>query len=247
MRKQIITILLIFPLMLTTAAICRGQDECLTLLKEVFRKVSMNDLPEDGKAYCFEYSVAVNMADKSSSSSNVKVYLSKNYMQVLSDQAEIYQDLTNSFTVIPMRKMIYWGDSQLGRKDDAGRNATGDMTLLKEKVLDNSRVKLCRSATGQGYDREIVIEPEAQVKEKFQIQEVRFLINTGRKTIRETLITYTEGSQYRSVLITYTTIDYDCRKAKPNSASKAKIFKSDGTLQPEYAGYKVVDVRASKK
>lgn len=240
--------LIAFVLLLLLCSYKEKQDDTMLLLKEIYNKVSLQELPKDNRVYFFDYEVNVQLANpqRTESKSRVKVYLSKGHFEILSNQMSVYQDLKNSFTVLPLRKEIYWNESQFAKKDSSKAGAPGDqsnLSFLNGQVFDHCKIISSSDIKGEHFNKEIVLQPDENIRKLYKIEEVRFLIHTSKKTIKETLIKYAKGGQFDHVAITYYNIDYDYGKADLGGPVKSKIFKSNGDLQPQYSQYRVVDNR----
>ncbi len=219
-------------------------EDCLEELKGIFSRFASIKAPLDDKVYFFEYVVTTVSRDKNTPSSNMKVEMltTKNYSEVRSEQMVSYQDDKNSFVVIPFKNLIYWGDSQLGLADSAVTSGLGGLQL---KVLNMCMVKECKEVSGSEgkFNKEIVLNPNDEIKKRFGFNELKFLVNSRTSKLYKTQISYVPQSKLASLGIVYETIDFDYKKASINYPVTTKFLTADGKLLPKYKGYKLIDVR----
>lgn len=237
--------LLIFLLLIPLFSFQLKEDDCMAFLKEVFKKVSISEMPASGKAYYIEYEVKTSLKDKSISPSvsKVNLWMGSDQMQVVSSQMELYQDKSNAYTVIPFRKTIYLAESTYGK--EIGKDQ--DWNVLKSKVLENSTLDYCKSTSTDGsYDREISITPSENVRKLFRITNVRFLINSTNKNIYKAILFYGPSEKIESVEVLFHQVNLDYKGPVLNTQLKNKFFNTDGSLKAPYKEYSLVDVRNNK-
>jgi hypothetical protein len=230
--------------------ICHAQDDAaasLQLVKEIFRKSNGTELPVGEEVYFFDYQVKTIMNNKDirPSLTQVKMYVDKDKSILRSAQMEVYQDKQYSFMVLPTKKAIYWGDSQLGT---VNKNQNQEMSVLQEKIFEMCKVKSSAVSSAEGkYNKEIFLEPSDEFRKKIPVASVKFLINTKTKSIYKTIINYLPGNNIASIEITYTTVDYNYKSPVFIGSVKSKFFNSNGALLSSYKGYEVTDIRKNSK
>ena len=218
------------------------QDECMSQLRDILHTMSSRE----SMGICsLDYQVRSKPRQYNTPETilRVKMRASKNQMEVVSSQIEAYQDKENAFTLVPSRKIIYWGDSQLNKKDTADRN---DFLKLQSLALDHSKIKSCKELRSGNYDKEIILSPDAGLRKKFGFKEITFLINTKTNSVYRTLLSYTAG-QFEYVEVTYLSLNYREKTGGLNYSVKSKFLTPQDKLLAKYSGYELIDVRAKRK
>jgi hypothetical protein len=245
-RKSLLIVLLIF----ISDAFARvgNEPEGIALVKEIFQKLNGFTLPSGSRVYFFDYQVKTVLKNQSAganSDTRVKYYMNQDYTQIVSDKMEVYKDPKNTFTIIPMRKAIYWADSPGGTSDTSIYKS--NLGLVQNKIFETCKLKSSRDISSEEkYNKEITILTDQKMRESTGMDEITFLVNSRNKTAYKVIVKYTSSYKIQYVEFTYHHIDFDYSKVKINESSKLKIFKSEGVLLPKYTGYKVVDVRKNK-
>lgn len=236
-KKVLVLIVIVFLNSMSIYA----QEDCLGLLKGMLKKMSVRD----GNTSCFiDYQVRSKPSRKGmpESTLRVKMKADDDQVEVISSEVEAYQDKQYSFMVIPSRKAIYWGDSQLNNTDSSDRN---ELLQLQTKALERCTIKSCKEVnSNSNYDKEIILAPDEKIRTGSGIKSISYFINTKKNTLYKTLFTYSKGKLEYAEL-TFFSIEYG--KSMRSYPVKSKFLTAQGKLLSKYAGYGLVDVRAKRK
>jgi hypothetical protein len=216
------------------------------LLKEMYRKIGGVAIPKGEEVYFFQYQVKTTPRNTSFPVSSIKVdmFAGKDFSILKSSEVDVYQDKINSFSLMPQKKMIYWGDSKLGK----GLQGPVDISSLKEKLFDSGKI-LSSLETGnkeKKYDKEILFEPGLSIRQKTGIESMKFLIDSKSKTIVSILLYYNSTIKIKSVQVDYLQMDFNYKHLSLSKNFKSKFLDNNGKLQSAYKGYQLVDVRNKK-
>jgi hypothetical protein len=235
-------ILLVISSLFFQAVPLRQSGDCMEQLRGILEKMNSKDRPG---LTSFEYQVRARprQKDAGESISRVKMRAGKDQTEIISSQMEFYQDRVNAFTVLPSRKLIYWGDSQQGIKKDTAQ--TNDLHEIQRRVFASSTLKSCTAVENNSqYDKEFVLIPDAELIKRFGFKDITYYVNTRTGSLYRALISYKMGP-FEYVEVTYLEISYQA-DAVWNEPVKSKILNPQGKLLTRYSGYELIDMRAKR-
>lgn len=240
-RSATIAVLLLCSIVFFQAAPLPQQEECKEQLRTILQKMSGRDHPG---TISFEYQVRSKSRQKGTPESvtRVKMRAGKDRTEIISSQMEFYQDKIHAFTVLPSRKIIYWGDSQLSAKDTSRAN---DLHELQRRVFTHSTLKSCTVIENNSHcDKQAVLIPDAELIKRFGFRDITYFINTKTGSLYKALINYAAGP-LEFVEMTYLDISYQ-EHAVGSDPVQSKILTPQGKLQARYSGYELIDMRAKR-
>jgi hypothetical protein len=224
-----------------------GEDNssCIQSLRDIYKK--MNSIPEttDGKTiYYMNFNIKTTLRKQSlePSLSDVELMVGKNQMRYLSREMVIYEDEKNSFTVIPSRETIYWGDSNIGHNKNQREKR---MTILQDTLFDLCSLEECRNVnqSKEGYDRIIVLKASSEAQKLFGMNKLTFFVNSITDQIKKISIEYPDNNQVSSVEMTYNSINYNYQKNNFSRPVKSFFMDDKQELLSAYKQYQLIDNR----
>lgn len=175
------------------------------------------------------------------STSTIDLVVSKEQARFTSKELIAYEDKTNSFTVIPSTKTVYWSDSNMGKnkKDKMKR-----MSVIQDTLLDMCTVAENKEVKGHAeYDRLIVLQPNKEAAGILQAEKISFYISSTGQSIYKVTIEGTKEAQAESIEITYNNIDFNYEQEDIGKPVRNFFVQGKDQLAPAYKGYKLVDNR----
>jgi hypothetical protein len=215
-------------------------------LRKIYRKMSAG--AGDRAVVLLDYTVNTVLSEGAikkgmkTAPSNVKLLASKDHVRCISKEMSFYQDEKNAFTVIPSRKMIYWSNSTAG----AQSGKADRLSMLQDTLFTLSKVIECRKEQGSGYDRCIVIQPNAKAQKMFNISRMSFYVSDAKEEIKKVVIIYLEQDPVVRSEIVFNEISTDHKGEDISKPVKGLFIQAKGKLSPEYKSYTLVDNRAEK-
>ena len=227
-------------------ALGQTKQECKKWLQESFHSLQSYTLPQGKNVSLFEYEVKTVFRNQPVASSTIKVkmIIGENYREVISPQMEMYQDSISLFTVIPLRKMIVWTDSDLKQKK-AGKN---DFIQAQESILKQSTLASClRDPQGEAHQFVLIVEVNPEKHQALPIQKVTYQVDTLHKTIKKAILAYPLSSRIHYMEFKPLRMERQAKNRKVPTQLEHSFFTSDKKKVARYQQYQLVDNRTKKQ
>jgi hypothetical protein len=236
-------------IILFTSAISLPGDNGAAMVRSIYKRMNATS-SEDATAH-FNYTVKTVLSESSGAPADGKVstttadiVISKKQARYTSKEVVFYQDEVNAFTVIPSRKTIYWGDSNLsmGKKERQDR-----LGMLQDTLFTMCSVAENKPVSGkEEYDRCITLVPTKKAQELFGMKKLVFYVSEKKEKIYKISVDYPEGGQVEKMEITYNTMELDYKAPGMGKPVKSLFIEGRNQLVPSYKGYTLVDNRKKK-
>lgn len=220
-------------------------NTCIDEVRSIYKNMKMDDL-ENGSVY-INYTQTTHFkkkdpSDPEQSKTTVECIFAKNQVHYKSNEIAIYMDSVDNFTVIPIRKMVFWSNSTMNK----GREKrVKDYNLIQDSLFAVSKVIACKqlSETTDGYNKVVTITPEKRAQGLFKYEDVTFYINTKTQQVKKVHITFLPKLDYTGIDIVYNKIELNYQKENMKTPVKRLFVAADNKLKGGYKDYKLIDNR----
>lgn len=253
LRKKIIHLFLLIsiPFMWLgwTNHIPEPGNSCIEEVYRIYKSMKLEDI-DKGNVYINYTQITnfkqVNVSDPRLSKTNVEFIVGKNQMHYKSNEVSVYMDSIDNFTVVPMRKIVFWSNSLLEQKK---KERVNGFNILQDSLFSVCKLINCRQEYNveEGYNKVVEMEPFERAKKVFQYRKIVFYINTETKSIKKIYLEFLPKSDYTSIELIYNKIEKNYLKENLNSPVKKIFVSTNNKLKGEYKDYKLVDNRVKKK
>ena len=230
--------------MLSFSSYKKGEQDCLQQIRDFYSTI--NSVSKQGITH-ISFSVKTIMrpsekVDQPITNSEVEMFCSGNQSRYISKEISVFEDETNSFTVIPNRKEIYWGNSVRNLEKDKRERK---LFILQDTLFDLCTIKECKkiAATSEGCDQLIVIGSNEKLKKIYDISTISFWYNSSSKQVKKILIAYPNSIPIISMEANFKIMDYNYQGNDLSTSVKKLFIKSGDQLIEKYKGYKLIDNR----
>jgi hypothetical protein len=226
----------------------KPEEICVQEVRDIYKK--MNTAKTKDAVVYMNYTLVTKMREKDDNgkdeiTSHIEMMMSEEQSRYLSEQVNVYMDTKDNFTVIPIRKMIFWSNSLMDvdkEKRLKNYNLLNDSLFTVCKLID---CKTLAKETG-GYNKIITLSPVERARNIFKYEKIIFYINSTKKEIKKISIECLPSLSYKAVELTYNKIDYDYKIDLSKPVRDLFISKNE-QLNKNYIGYKLADNRVSDK
>lgn len=246
-------LLLLIPFFSMTTCILHAQSfksECLELIRELYKKLNTPDSTfKQNRIYYLDYQITTifrKPVPYPQHTTNVKVYVHPSQIRFLSQEASIYQDAANSFTIMPDRKVIYWGNSTLNFGKELRQK---HFAMLQDTLFDIAQVQECEDIqlpNGKA-NKQVALALNGAPSKLFPYVRLTFQIDAAKQFIHKVIIDYPPPNKIARVEITFNEINYDYKTDILKKPVMSIFFNEKQELLPEYRSYKLVDHRKKSK
>lgn len=225
-----------------------NEDACLEVIKQAYKKRNSPPSSSDQtQIYYLDYQITTILRDPTSNHiTDVKVFIDQKQVRFLSREMSIYQDESNSFTVIPDRKMIYWGDSSMNLAKEMRVKGVAN---LQNKLFDLVEVTQCKDVElpNSKADKQIALQLDDQAQKSFPYERVTFIIDTTELFIHKVILDYPKPSKIARIEITFNEMSYNYKTDILDEPLMSLFFDDKQELLPKYEGYRLIDHRRSSR
>lgn len=224
-------------------------NSCIEEVYRIYKSMKLEDI-DKGNVYINYTQITnfkqVNVSDPGLSKTNVEFIVGKNQMHYKSNEVSVYMDSIDNFTVVPMRKMIFWSSSLL---EQGKKERVKGFNILQDSLFSVCKLINCRQEYNveEGYNKVVEMEPFERAKKVFQYRKIVFYINTETKSIKKIYLEFLPKSDYTSIELIYNKIELNYLKENFNSPVKKIFVSANNKLKGEYKDYKLVDNRVSSR
>lgn len=222
---------------------------CIEEVYRIYKSMKLEDI-DKGNVYINYTQITnfkqVNVSDPGLSKTNVEFIVGKNQMHYKSNEVSVYMDSIDNFTVVPMRKIVFWSNSLLEQKK---KERVNGFNILQDSLFSVCKLINCRQEYNveEGYNKVVEMEPFERAKKVFQYRKIIFYINTETKSIKKIYLEFLPKSDYTSIELIYNKIEKNYLKGNLNSPVKKIFVSANNKLKGEYKDYKLVDNRVSSR
>lgn len=222
---------------------------CIEEVYRIYKSMKLEDI-DKGNVYINYTQITnfkqVNVSDPGLSKTNVEFIVGKNQMHYKSNEVSVYMDSIDNFTVVPIRKIVFWSNSLLEQKK---KERVNGFNILQDSLFSVCKLINCRQEYNveEGYNKVVEMEPFERAKKVFQYRKIVFYINTETKSIKKIYLEFLPKSDYTSIELIYNKIEKNYLKENLNSPVKKIFVSANNKLKGEYKDYKLVDNRVKKK
>lgn len=219
---------------------------CLNLIEEIFNKMYSDAKPSNKTTYV-NYQVTTKARKQiidgklATSVADIKYYCNNNTVWFFSDELKMYRDEKYTFSIIPRRNAVYWGESP---KDVKSKDVFSEVRKLHDSIFKNCKNVICEEVKNIiGVDKLVKIELDKKWKELFQIQSISYYINSKNKTIAKQFILYTDKKNVEYVEYLFKDVIYNYTKVNLNQSIKNIFLDKNLKLKAPYDKYQLIDMR----
>lgn len=238
-------IFIVIIMYISIASVSAKDDECknevISLLKNFEDSFSNKDYVS------ISYSYKIEMWDSTLNPPNSKIEYSadKNKSIFITDDMEVYQDTSVSYTVVNKRQEILITDNHQ-KNQNFGPFRLDDMIdyLRKYGGVDSCATVDDRNAN---YDKLIVILISDSVPNTFAGVKIKYFISTKKNAIVTVESDFPPQYRTKSVLLEYHDNDSKEMKRMLNNDITSFIYDSQTKRKAKYQKYNVIDQRSTKK
>lgn len=241
LKPQHIAPLIPALVLLASSAMHAQANDCAALVRGAYQRM-MGSGTSAGAACRLRYvvrTVSRLQGQVRTTVSNVELIATNTRLALVSDQMELYQDAGTSVIVVPARKSISIGTSNLERLREARGSS---LTAMRDSVLAASEVTECASLDG-GTRRKVTYRLRPAMRDRLKMSSVTIYLNTGRGTIERLQFAPTAKSAVVSVDIEFTSVDYNYATDRFARPLLAQFIDGAGRPTGRYRGYTVNDAR----
>lgn len=221
-----------------------GESECLKMVRSAYHHIS--EAGKDGGITRVRYAIsstATVMGKITTTKADIELIVAENKMQMTGGPMEIWQDEQVKVTLIPNRGLIYVGDT-----DPRRFKQTQSPLALQDTLLAMSKIEQCVEEKGK--DGAILKHVELRLPEPFQTQtrlsDIRITVDPANNMVQRVRIQYLPSSQVQEMEMAIQSIETNVKSDVFNQPVLQKFLDQHGNLRPEYAEYKIMDVRVKK-
>lgn len=224
-------------------------NECINEVRNIYKNMKMDDL-DKGNVY-MNYSVITyykpqGKQARKPATTTVEFAISKQQIHYRSDEASVYVDAKDNFTIIPHRKVIYWTNSLLEVEKDKRLQA---YTLFQDSLFNMSKLVNCEKQinAAEGYDKIITMEPLAKAQAVYPYKTYTFYINTTQRSIKKVVIELLpKVKEVAKMELRYNKIEQHYTKENLSDPVKNIVLNSSDKPNNKYKDYTLIDNRAKK-
>lgn len=224
-------------------------NACIEEVHRIYKSMKLEDM-DKGNVYLNYTQIThfkqVNASDPAVSKTNVEFIAGKNQMHYKSNEISVYIDSIDNFTVVPLRKMIFWSGSLLEREK---KERVNGFNILQDSLFSVCTLINCRQEYNveEGYNKIVEMAPVERATKVFQYRKVVFYINTETKTIKKIYLEFLPKFEYTGIELIYNKMELNYSKEDLNSPVKKIFVSANNKLKGDYKDYKLVDNRIGSR
>lgn len=219
---------------------------CINEVYQIYKNMNPNATSE-GNVY-MNYTQTTHFkkkapSDSEQSKTTVECVIGKNQIHYKSNEIAVYIDSVDNFTVVPIRKMVFWSNSTLkkGKQDERIKG----IGLLQDSLFAVCHLLSCTTESNieKGYNKIVAMAPNEKSTDLFPYKKLTFYINTLTQTIKKIDLELLPAYDYTSIELVYNKIELNYQKENLKTPVKQLFFASNNQLKGNYKSYKLVDNR----
>ncbi len=223
-----------------------ANNDCIKEVQDIYKNMKMDDL-DKGNVY-MNYTIITHFkpdGDKprKSAKTDIEFVIGKEQMHYKTPEVIVYIDARDNFTIIPVRKVIYWSNSMLDIEKEKRVKA---FTILQDTLFGISKVIDCKTKinTAEGYDKIITMVPMEKWTNVYPYKRYAFYINTKEKAIKKVIIDFLPQYEFTKIELKYNKIELKYTKESLTDPVKNIVLTAGGQLNNTYKNYTLIDNRA---
>ena len=186
------------------------------------------------------------ISDPATSKTTVEFIVGGEQIHYKSNEIAVYIDSIDNFTVVPMRKIIFWSNSLLEHKK---KERIKDFNILQDSLFAECTLIDCRKEYNveEGYNKVVEMAPLEKATKIYQYKKLVFYINSETQTIKKIYLEFLPKFDYTSIELIYNKIELNYEKENLKTPVKKIFVSANNKLKADYKDYKLVDNRTKKK
>ncbi|MFL5763621.1 MAG: hypothetical protein ACJ77K_06735 [Bacteroidia bacterium] len=240
--RQLAAASLAAGLLFTMSSFNRDQNGYMEV-RTAFDK--MNDAVTGGNVFHINYSVkaVLNEKDKDNknivNSSEIEMYTTSSNSWILSKEAKIYKDNSNTITVLPDKKLIFFSDGAPAKKDEY---IYAKLKQIQDTIFSNSKVVEATDVQGMPWNKKVRVVPNDKISHLLEMKTITYYLNTNDNSLKRVYVEYLPDKQFVTLDYLFTGIDYNCSKINMKQPAINMVY-SGKKLKSEFEDFKVIDNR----
>lgn len=222
-------------------------NACIEEVHSIYKKMTLDDL-EKGNVY-MNYTQITHFkqkqpSDPEQSKTIIECVIGKHQVHYKSNEISVYTDSIDNFTVLPIRKTVFWSSSLM---EQGKEKRVKGFNLLQDSLFFVCRLISCRQQYNveEGYNKVVEMEPEPRALKLFQYRKLVFYLNTETQSIKKVYIEFLPKSDYESIELIYNKLELNYQKENLKKPVKTLFVSADNKLKGSYKDYKLVDNRVA--
>lgn len=244
-NRIVLLILLFFSSFSSFSQVDKSKNG-LQLVEDIFKKMYSESKPTNKTTYV-NYLVTTKARKQvisgklATTISDIKYYSNNSTVWFFTDELKMYRDDKYTFSVIPKRNAVYWGETP---HDTKSKDVFQEVRKLHDSIFKNCKNVICEDIQNVGdADKLVKIELEKKWMDLFQIKSISFYINSKQQTIYKQLIEYTDKKNVEYVEYLFKDVIYNYTKVNLNQSIKNIFLDKNLKLKSPYDKYQLIDVR----
>ncbi len=221
-------------------------NACIEEVHRIYKSMKLEEL-DNGNVYMNYTQIThfkrKNLADPATSETNVEFIVGKNQIHYKRNEIAVYIDSIDNFTVIPIRKMVFWSNSLL---EQGKKERVKGFNILQDSLFSVCNLISCKQQeynAEEGYDKIIQMAPVERATKVFPYRRVVFYINTKTQSIKKLYLEFLPKFDYTSIELIYHKIELNYLKENLKTPVKKIFVSANNQLKGDYKDYKLVDNR----
>jgi hypothetical protein len=220
------------------------KDPALLEVRQVFDK--LNEVAGGSKVSYINYSVISKLKEKDGSGNNItnsgvfELISTAKQNRIYNKDMIVLKDQTNTFTILPSRKVIYISDAVIGKKEE---RLYEKLKVLQDTIFKNALKVTTELVKGKSYDKIVNVVLNDKIGKYLAMKQVAYYINTQNKTLKKVFVEYLPDQQFITLEYNFNETNFDYKKADMTIPVKNLVFESGKNLKKDYLDYKVIDNR----
>lgn len=232
---------LVLALALGTQPGAAHADDCVADLKSLYQHLEERITPRNGRSSSVIFSVRTRMRTSDGGEtrdSRVRLVANESRFYLVSEEVEVYQDLSVGLTVTILRsqkRIVITG------ADDAEVRVqrTRDLIAVQGRVIDESTLVYC---TEDGPKRHIKLAANAASTRSSGVLSYSFVVEPEANRLQRVRTDFIDGHAIESIELTIEEIDMDYSGDDLSRTPGEMVFDRRGKLMTRFQRFEVVDL-----
>ncbi len=221
-----------------------GGKECMTQLHDIFNNM-YTLIPKNKDILFVNYEITTCFRNETNpklqdiKKTDIKMYSTATNYWFISNDISVYQDKKYTFTVIPMRKVIYWADRANDGIDNDKR--MNEVKKMQDTLFKTCVVKECVLKSTE--EKVITMVPEQKYANLLQIESVTYYLNPVKQQLLKQHIEYTKYKKLKYVEYVFKQVNATYKGLDINAPVKGLFLTAHDKLNATYSGYTLINVK----
>lgn len=224
-----------------------GENQ-LKEIRSVFDR--LNTMPDSPEESCYMHYTVTSVANNKAidgkplvSKADFELYASQKQNRVYNREITVLKDQSNTFTILPSRKMIYISDAVVSKKNE---NLYDKFKVMQDSIFANAEKVESENVSDKTYNKIISILLNKRMSNYLEIKKISYYIHSGNKTLHRVFIEYLQNKNYISNDYVFNKTEFNCKKEDMSEPVKKLVFTKGNKLSNVYRNYKIIDSRKKK-